>query len=265
MHLFKGANHRFTTLGHDPLLGLVFGTSNILTNTISLTPKSENVLKNLPINLEKVPLANMLSISMPKTYQVVYTELKNPKIWMPVSAAVMLQAAMERLEDDKKAVAAAVIKQLLHIATDMYTPSGIQLPGAGIVLSNTTVEQLTDYISTGDIVKVEASAGRAVLINTIISAVHGCKLLFEDDGQDFSREMYQARTRKIVMYSNVIATSSNVITTALGDTTSLDIGGLLVTLYRVFSDIRFISKLEYEFINTKLSKLYEEEYKGFLE
>ena len=34
---FQNANHRFSTLGHDPVLGLFFGTANILTNTISTT------------------------------------------------------------------------------------------------------------------------------------------------------------------------------------------------------------------------------------
>ena len=33
--IFKGANHRFATLGHDPILGYIFGTANILTNTIT--------------------------------------------------------------------------------------------------------------------------------------------------------------------------------------------------------------------------------------
>lgn len=33
--IFRGANHRFTTLGHDPALGLIFGTSNIMTNSIT--------------------------------------------------------------------------------------------------------------------------------------------------------------------------------------------------------------------------------------
>ena len=32
---FKEANHRFATFGHDPIIGLVLGTSNILTNTIT--------------------------------------------------------------------------------------------------------------------------------------------------------------------------------------------------------------------------------------
>ena len=32
--IFKGANHRFSTLAHDPIVGLFVGTANILTNTI---------------------------------------------------------------------------------------------------------------------------------------------------------------------------------------------------------------------------------------
>ena len=123
------------------------------------------------------------------------------------------------------------------------------------------MELLTEYISTGDVIKVGASAGVSVLINTIISAVHGCKLLFQDDGEEFSKELYQARTRKIIMYSNVIASSSNVIASAIAkDIDNLDIGGLLVTLYRVFNDAKFICKLEYEFLNCGLSKIYNEKY-----
>ena len=105
-----------------------------------------------------------------------------------------------------------------------------------------------------------------VLINTIISAGHGCKLLFQDDSEDFSKELYQARTRKIIMYLNVIASSSNVISTVVAkDVNNLDIGGLLVTLYRVFNDTKFICKLEYEFLNSGLNKMYEERYSQIAE
>lgn len=239
MKLFKGANHRFSTLGHDPVLGLVFGTANILTNTITTNRKL--VLK---------------------TNNVVYdANLKNPRVGLSVSTPMMLNAASKRFEDDKESVAAAIIKQLIHIATDMYTPCGIQLPGAGLMLSNTSVERLTEYISTGDIVKIGASAGMAVLINTIIFAVHGCKLIFADDGNAFSKDLYQARSRKIIMYSNIIASSSNVISTAVSQKVDqFDVGGLLVTLYRIFSDTRFISKLEYEFINSGLNEYYDAKY-----
>ncbi len=243
LKLFKGANHRFSTLGHDPFLGLIFGTANILTNTITT---------NRRIFLT--------------TNVVHYDELlKNPKIGMIVPTATMMKAAGDRLKDDKKSVAAAVIKQLIHLATDMYTPKGLALPGAGLVLSNSSVETLTDYISTGDLLKIGASAGMAALINTLISAIHGCKLLFEADGTDkFAKDLYQARTRKIITYSNCIASTSNLITSAVAhDAKSLDIGGLIITITRLFSDYKFLTKLEYEYINSGMSEIYEEKYADF--
>ncbi len=240
--IFTGAkNHRFSTLGHDPVLGLVFGTANILTNTIT---------------------TNKL-----QTYHVNYDVfIKNPRIGTKVGKSIdgtikMLGAAIKRLDGDIKSVVAAVIKQLIHIATDLYTPCGISLPGAGLVLDKSMVESLTKYISTGDVIKAGVSAGISVLINYIISIVHGCKLLYTDDGSEYSFELYQARTRKIIMYSNIIASSSNLIATAVtGDAKNLDIGGLLVTVYRLFNDTKFICKLEYEFLNSGLSKIYDERY-----
>lgn len=239
-NLFKGANHRFSTLGHDPVFGLIFGTANILTNSITCINK---------------PIIT--------TNHIVYDNLlKNPKIGNPDSTISMLKAAGSRFEDDKLSVAAAVIKQLIHIATDMYTPCGIQLPGANLVLSKENAELLTKHISTGDVVKAGASAGLSILINAIISAVHGCKLLFEDDGMDYSKELYSIRTRKIILYSNLIASSSNVIATGIsGNIKDFDLGGFTVTCYRVFSDTNFIDKIKYEFLNTQLSKTYEEKIK----
>ena len=68
------------------------------------------------------------------------------------------------------------------------------------------------------------------------------------------------------MYSNVIASSSNIMATAVAkDVNNLDIGGLLVTLYRVFNDTKFICKLEYEFLNSGLNKIYEEKYSQIAE
>ncbi len=241
LKLFKGANHRFATLGHDPVLGLIFGTANILTSTITFTRKN----------------AFLPTIS---TYHVQYDQLnKNPKIGMPVSTVKMLSKARDRFDNDKKSVAAAVIKQLIHIATDLYTPCGIQLPGANLVLTNTSTERLTSYINSGDVIKAGASASMAMMINYIVSAVHGCKLLFENNEDPMNDDLYQARTRKIIMYSNLIASSSNVISTSLSkDIKKLDVGGLLVTIYRLFNDSAFIARLEEEFINSEASKIYEE-------
>lgn len=241
--LFKGANHRFATLGHDPLLGLVFGTANILTNTITCVDDSK-FIKSL------------------NTHSIIYdSKLGNPKIGLPVSTITMLKASCERIENDKMAVVAAIIKQLIHIATDLYTPAGISLPGANLVLTKANTEKLTQYISTGDVLKVGASAGVSILINSLIAAIHGCKLLFEGDGAEMSEQMYQIRTRKILLYSNIIATSSNVIATGFG-ASKFDLGGFLVTCYRLFSDTRFIDKIKYEFLNSQVSKIYSEKVHG---
>lgn len=234
--LFKGANHRFSTLGHDPVFGLVIGTCNILTNTIT-------------------------SINKPiiTTHHVRYdSNFRNPKIGQPASTLNMFKAVNDRFKEDKTAIVAAVIKQLIHIATDMYTPCGIQLPGANLILSKENVEKLTKYISTGDVVKVGASAGISLLINTIISAIHGCKIINEEKG-DFSKELFEIRTRKIILYSNLFATSSNVIATGFsGNIKNLDIGGFAVTAYRLFNDEKFINKIKYEYLNSQVSKIYQE-------
>ena len=43
------------------------------------------------------------------------------------------------------------------------------------------------------------------------------------------------------------------------DWKKLDIGGILVTLYRLFSDVRFITRIKDEFIQKELDKTIERE------
>ena len=254
LDLFKGANHRFSTLGHDPLLGLIFGTGNILTNTITTLRKP---------SLLKVPVI--------LTHPVVYDSFgKNPKIastpLAPKLTFDMVHASCNRLRDDKAAVVAAFIKQLIHIGTDVYTTKGIQLPLSGLVLSNASVEKLTDYVGMADLVEFGASAGLATLINWLIAALHGCTFVFNDDGTDYCSELYQARTRKILSLSNAIATSSNLIAAAVKpDVVRVDFGGLAVTLFRLISDTAFITKLKYEYLNSEVSKIYEARGEGLVE
>ena len=237
LSLFKGANHRFATLGHDPILGLIFGTGNIMTNTITCV--------KTPAFLSGVPVLT--------TNHVVYTsDFKDPRIATYGSTAVMLQQAAERTKDQPGAFIASLIKQLIHIGTDFYTPCGIQIPGANLILSNTQVEKLTGYISSGDIFKVGTSAKLADLINLLISTLH---MLMYDPSMNVSRNLYSARTRKIVLYSNMIATGSNVIWVGsnmyAGNEDAirqLDIGGLIVTVQRLINDTEYIRRIKEEFV-----------------
>lgn len=255
--LFKGGDHRFATLGHDPAVGLIFGTSNILTNTITCVGK-DRVLG--------------IGSSIPSTYLVNYDSMgKNPRIELPIGDLApkvtieMLVAASKRVVDEPSAAACALLKQIIHIGTDLFTPCGIQLPFANLVLDNAHSEMLTKYVSTGDVLKVGVQAGMTVLINFLIASLHGCQAVFGDDASDYALEMHQVRTKKIILISNALATSTSVVqAVACRDPRRFDFGGAAVLVYRLFTDIRFMSRLKEEYLDAELGKIYDERVKGLL-
>ena len=236
-HFFKGANHRFSTLGHDPVVGLIFGTTNILTNTITCINK---------------PIVT--------TNHVIYDgSLKNPEIGMPASTLFAISNAVRRVDGDLSSVIAALIKQIIHIGTDMFTPCGIQLPFANLLLDKKTVEKLTKYIGTGDLIKIGTSLKIANFVDAIIVVFHS--LLF-DETKYSSFDVYNTKTRKIIDYSYIIATGSNVIANALrlyksdiNAVKDIDYAGLLVLLTRIFSDIDFQLQIKEEFVLGSFNKM----------
>lgn len=246
--LFKGANHRFATLGHDPVLGLLFGTVNIMTNTITCVGK--------PVFSEG------MGIPVIKTNQVFYTsDYKYPKIGAYGSTLDMFGKAFDRIAEQPTALVASLIKQVIHIGTDLYTPCGIYLPGTNLVLSKTNVERLTKFISAGDIIKFGTSMKMAEMINMLISAFH---LLLYDASELPSQEVYSVKTRKIIMYSDLIATTSNLIWVSgnmmggnEGAIKDLDIGGLVVTINRLLNDTEYIRQVKEEFVFGGFNKMIQ--------
>ena len=231
----RGVNHRFATLGHDPLVGLLVGTINIMTNTITTT-------KN----------------KIPTTYHVGYTkDFKDPCIMSNKASFIKaVDKSIERSKEDIKPLVAAFIKQLFHIASDTYTIAGIQLPGSSLVFSENTVESMTEVISLGDVVKMGSSFGLASFINTIIQLLH--LALINDEGGDYSNKIHQVKTKKIIDYSNYIATYSNVVTSTITERyDKLDLAGLAIITRKLFNDINFLYDIKYEFINEGLKKEFE--------
>lgn len=249
--LFKGANHRFATLGHDPILGLIFGTSNIMTNTITCVKETN---------------AFGIGARIPVTHIVEYDILgKNPQIDEPVGTIEMLICAGKRIVDEPDAAACALIKQLIHIGTDLYTPCGIQIPFANIVLDKVHAEKLTSYISTGDLLKVGVQTGLTVLINWLVAALHACTFLNNESESAVETRMHQARTKKILLISNAIATSSSVVqATVTNNPKCLDIGGAAVLVYQLFTNAAFVSKLKEEYVNSELGAIYDDRAAGLL-
>jgi len=246
---FSGANHRFTTLAHDPIIGLVVGTSNIMTNTLTSV---DHPLQDLIENTSLPDFGNIINMMTP-THHVIFTsDYKNPMIGPRGSTIIMFEEAIRRTIDQPEAFVASLIKQIIHIGTDLYTPCGIQLPAANLILSKANTEKLTQYINTGDLIKIGASAKVAEFINTIISTVH--MLMYDPQGK-YDRDIYNVRTRKIIMYSNLIATGSNVLwiggNMLAGNEAAieqLDIGGLIVMMKRLVTDTEYIRQIKNEFV-----------------
>lgn len=74
--------------------------------------------------------------------------------------------------------------------------------------------------------------------------------------------VYAVRTRKILSYSNALASASNVIYVAIngylgnaGALKKLDVGGLLVTIYRLVSDYRYVAQIKKEFLEKEFHKI----------
>ena len=224
---FKGANHRFSTLGHEPILGLVFGTSNIMTNTITFN----NFYTN----------------------HVLYDNNgKNPQIATLASTTKMLKKSYERLDNEIEAFVAALIKQMLHIGTDMYTPKGIQLPFIGrMALDKGTVERITKYISFGDTVKIGASFGSSSFINYLIKTIYCFQ--FERTASNF--DIFETKINNIILYAESIAEGSNLIITAIrmagGDEfaiKNLDVGGIINLINKICRNKEFQRQIKNEYL-----------------
>ena len=93
------------------------------------------------------------------------------------------------------------------------------------------------------------------IIDIIISLTHG---LFRKNDED--KDFYEVRTRKILLISNSIASTSTIINTAITkNPKNLDIGSLLNTITHLFSDVRFIMRIKKEFVESEISnKLMKE-------
>lgn len=98
----SGRTHRYRTLGHDPILGWIFGTSNILTDTLTLN--------------------NLVS------YRVEKSKMTNKTLFLPQ----LIIETSNQIESDKYKLPAAVFRQAIHFKSDKYTKAGLPVPLLGV-------------------------------------------------------------------------------------------------------------------------------------
>lgn len=240
----SGNAHRFRTLGHDPLFGWVFGTANIMTNTLTdWSFQSYHVRPSAMAN----------------------GRLK-PKIVQHADTMLMMEKVIERSKAEPQALAVAVVKQRLHLKSDMFSVAGLSIP-AMTALSPEIAQTLAEHgVDTANMLTTGKQAAYSIFINTLIAVIHG---LFYDEAYG-NRKLYDVRTRKILSYSNLIASVSNIIGVALAEAIAistgneelgkdglryLDVGGMAVTIYRIVNDKKFIRQIKQEFLENEFYEM----------
>lgn len=233
-----GGDHRYKTLGHDPVLGWIFGTANIATSTLTTWDFRSYHIRTMTTGNHK---------------------FSRDAFSNNAQTGLVIEKMASKITSDTEIVAAALIKQYLHIKSDELSTKGLLLPF--LTVTPDLGKKLASYgLDFANVKAVGKQATYAMLINMIIAMIH--RLLY-NEATDISEDLYEARTRKILMYSNLMASSSNVIYVAISkDLNKFDIGGLAVTLYRMISDVQFISKvkkefLEKEFYNRVMEDIYD--------
>ena len=210
-----GTTHRYRTLGHDPIFGWIFGTANIMTNSLTKTTF--------------------------ETYQV-----KNMKIirHYPNGVGGMFERAVSYSMNDPQLLAVSIARQAIHFGSDYFTKQGLPIPGVAMVDNDLAKEMITSWHI--DMWSVTRGMALSVFINQLISIIHK---LFYDGNTEMDQKLYNVRTRKIVTYSDLVASSTNLGYVAIThDMQKLDIGGIAVTIYNMITNKKYIKQVKEEFI-----------------
>lgn len=229
-----GAYHRMHTLGHDSILGWFFGTMNILTDVVTLNNfQSYKVIRkpSMKITPERISIFQLIEMS--------YDVASSGKLNLPAS----------------------IFAQAQHLKSDQFTKLGLPIPILSTLNENFASELYkSNYDAMCFARDLKIAGGSFVvskLIDIIIGLVHG---LFRDENT--SKELYEVRTRKILLVSNLIASTSTIINAVItSNAKNLDLGSLLNTITHLFSDVRFILKIKQEFIENIINEQFEEELK----
>lgn len=240
---FSGFNHRVKALGHDPLLGLIFGTANIMTSTITRC------------DLVSWHVDTRFHSRIKRNGEEYFANLDT--ICERASTVEIFRSIVNRVQSEGKegwvTLGCALLKEIVHLFSDLPSKQGLPLPITP-VFSYDLAQKLSFYgLNTSTITQGGAAT---MLINWLIGFLHAlCKSKDEDD------KLYEVRTRKIIMYSDTLSTLSDIgfsiFKAYMGDKNTLrkfDLGGYIVTLYQICHSSNVIASIESEFYTKKIAK-----------
>lgn len=241
-----GGNHHAATWGHDPIMGHIIGTANILTRSISFRDGK------LTTRIVDIPSGRT---------QIVTKE--------PYNFAQMLTEVYETVKEDKNRLAVGHLKQVLHLQSDKYTKDGLPIPLIPAGLQQRLLKQKwnskeLENVFKGSIKGISQQIFVAALLNSSVGILHG---FCYNENRDESLKLYSVRTQKIIATSNVLSTSINLAAISGGivagimvdnselikkSVSHMDIGGYIESIHQVANSKKLQETIRREFLEQEL-------------
>ena len=80
-------------------------------------------------------------------------------------------------------------------------------------------------------------------------------MLLLEKGEDLEKDIHKVKTKKIILYSNSIATGNNIIQSVItSQYDKIDWAGLVVLINNIFKDIDFIYEVKRDFLHKGLGE-----------
>lgn len=250
---YGALGHRGATVGHDPLFGLLFGTANIATSTVTVWGKDIPILMDsyhVTTGLVRVRggFADKDIIPLSPSGKPINADTKKV---LDYTFDKLLHKGLE----GKVIVGTSVAKEIQHLRSDVHSTHSLPLP----VVSAISPNMAGDFAKRGADMATALNTGKqlayAMAIDALIALIHS---FFFDSSEGISQRAYEIKTRKILLYSNLISTASNVVAAALGQYVGadssriIDWGGYLNTLRHLARDTKFIHEVKKDFLKNEL-------------
>lgn len=236
----NGKNHHVATLGHDPVLGWIFGTMNIASSMITFCD-----LQTFPVNQ---------GVQLDKRQQTI-------DYMHPSSIAHMINYCIKSFQEDYKRIPAAVARQAIHMQSDKYTKDGLPIPLLSPDIAQSLINKGWNSNEMERLMKkvlknagiISAQFFIAEIINMIIRSIY----LFLNADKEIG--IAKVKIEKILSISSVMAECSNVAVVAMTkDVSRLDIGGLISMVHQIAFDLKTRTEMETEYLQREFDKLIME-------
>lgn len=178
---FGKLKHRGATPGHDPILGLFFGTANIATSTLTNW------------RMESYHIYTGTYGKLKGTHDIFNSQADTSLVFSHTIDKLLNQGI-----EGKTIVGVSLGKEIIHLKSDVYSKDSLPLPIISSAISPVVAGDLASRgLDMANALSIGKQASYSVIINTIIAMTHG---FFYNEAEKCSREQFEVRTRKILVY-----------------------------------------------------------------